>query len=297
MKELFDIINGTLLGDASIRSSNWKYPCYKLTAKDKNFLKWFQRLLNEYKIKSWISQDNKISGVHSLGFYINTCPFSEFKDLERRWYSKNENGSKTKIFPKDLELNQTILLHWYLGDGSFPRRKNDNNRVSPVVLSTNNFSKEDIDFMIKKLKELNLNFYPIRYKSGFTGNYCGYAIWSKVQDGTPFRFFKLIGIECPKEISKCITGRKGLGSNLHYFGGKWPTEDDWTRIMCKVKIGSILRNKRLELGWSQNQLSRKVGIRRENIRDVELCKRNFGVINFRKILKALDLNFKDFRNL
>lgn len=41
---------------------------------------------------------------------------------------------------------------------------------------------------------------------------------------------------------------------------------------------------------SQNQLGKKIGIRRENIRDVELMKRNFSIKNFRKILKALNLD-------
>jgi transcriptional regulator with XRE-family HTH domain len=51
-----------------------------------------------------------------------------------------------------------------------------------------------------------------------------------------------------------------------------------------------LRRRRLELGLSQNQLARKVGIRRENIRDVELMKRCFSIKNLRKILEALSLD-------
>ena len=44
---------------------------------------------------------------------------------------------------------------------------------------------------------------------------------------------------------------------------------------------------------SQNQLARKVGIRRENIRDVELMKRCFNIKNFRKILEALKLDVEE----
>jgi transcriptional regulator with XRE-family HTH domain len=46
----------------------------------------------------------------------------------------------------------------------------------------------------------------------------------------------------------------------------------------------------LQLGLSQNRLARKIGIRRENIRDVELCKRKFSVKNFRKILNVLNID-------
>ncbi len=71
----------------------------------------------------------------------------------------------------------------------------------------------------------------------------------------------------------------------------------WRRLnksLSNVKeVGKILREKRLELGLSQNQLAKLSGIRRENIKNVELQKRNFSVRNFKKILKALKLNVKD----
>ncbi|MBI2547682.1 MAG: helix-turn-helix transcriptional regulator [Candidatus Aenigmarchaeota archaeon] len=145
--------------------------------------------------------------------------------------------------------------------------------------------------MIQKLKELNLNFYPVEYKSGFTGKKCGYCLYSKTSDGTPFRFFKFIGLECPLGIASCSTGSKGIYHEQKFFKDKWPREEDWIKILSNIKlIGPILREKRSELGLSQNQLGNKIGIRRENIRDVELMKRNFGVKNFRKILEALDLD-------
>jgi DNA-binding XRE family transcriptional regulator len=134
---------------------------------------------------------------------------------------------------------------------------------------------------------LDLNFYPVKYKSGFTGKECGYCLYSNTQDGTPFRFFKLIGFECPREIANCSTGKKGIYKEEKFFKDKWPNEEDWIKILSNVKeIGPILRRKRLELGLSQNQLAKKVGIRRENIRDVELEKRNLSVKNFRKILNV-----------
>ncbi|MFH8108361.1 MAG: helix-turn-helix transcriptional regulator [Candidatus Aenigmatarchaeota archaeon] len=110
-------------------------------------------------------------------------------------------------------------------------------------------------------------------------------------DGTHFRFFKLIGFECPKEIANCSTGRKGRYGKEKFFKDKWPAEEDWIKILSNVKeIGPILRRRRLKLGLSQNQLAKKIGIRRENIRDVELSKRCFSVKNFIKVLKSLNLS-------
>jgi ribosome-binding protein aMBF1 (putative translation factor) len=118
------------------------------------------------------------------------------------------------------------------------------------------------------------------------------VLFSKTKDETIFRFFKLIGLKCPKEIENCYIGSKGGKS--HFFKDKWPTKEDWIKILSNVKeVGPILRKRRLELGLSQNQLARKVGIRIENIRDVELMKICFSVKNFRKILEALYLNVEE----
>jgi len=284
---LNEIIDGSLLGDGSIRSQSNKYFTYQITSKDKRFLRWVEKLFLNFGIKCWISVDNP--GIFKLGFYINSCPFQEFLVLRQKWYKK-ENGKTFKIIPFDLNITPTTLLFWYLGDGSLIKRRNDSNRVPFIVFATNTFSKEDINFLVKKLKELSLNFYPVKYKSGFTGKECGYCLYSNIQDGTPFRFFKLIGLECPKEIANCSTGKKGIYHEEKFFKDKWPTEEDWIKILSNVKeIGPILRERRLQLNLSQNQFGRKVGMRRENIRDVELSKRHFRVENFRKILNSLDL--------
>lgn len=288
--ELLEIINGTLLGDASIRIWRSKYLYYFLHAKDKEFLKWVKITFDNFKIKNYIVLNNKIFNTFSLGFYINACPHKELLSLRKNWYIK-VNEKTIKTVPKDIKLTSTVLLFWYLGDGSLIRRKNDSNRVPTIVLATNCFSKEDIDFLIQKLKELNLNFYPVAYKSGFTGKECGYCLYSNTQDGTPLRFFKLLGLKCPKEIANCSTGRKGIYHKEKFFKNKWPTEEDWLRILSNIKgVGAVLREKRIQLGLSQNQLGKKIKVRRETVRDLESARRNFSVRNFRKILNELDLN-------
>jgi len=289
------MITGTLLGDGCIALDRGKYPRYKLTAKDKNFLIWFQEPLKSFSIKSFVSRESKFLETFSLNVYINTSPFPELARLRERWYKKI-NGKTIKIIPKDLKLTPTILFFWHLGDGSLIRRKNDPNRVPFIVLATNNFLRRDIDFLIRKLKELNLNFYPVKYKSGFTGKDCGCCLYSNTQDGTPFRFFKLIGFECPKEIADCFTGRKGRYSELHYFKGKWPTEEDLIKILSNIDVSKILKHKRKESGLTQNQLAERIGTCREHVRDIENGRRYASVKIFRKVLKALNIEIKYLLN-
>jgi transcriptional regulator with XRE-family HTH domain len=59
------------------------------------------------------------------------------------------------------------------------------------------------------------------------------------------------------------------------------------------EVGKILREKRIELGYSQSNLAKIGGIRRENLRDVELMKRRFSVKNLKKVLNAMKLNVKE----
>ena len=294
MEKLLNILNGTLLGDACILFDNYKYKkyfVYKITAKGQIFLFWLNFIFKTFQINnSWITEDKRNNNF-SLCFYINNCKYSELMKLREKWYIEKHGKYAQKIIPRDLQLNSTVLLYWYLGDGSLIRRKNNSVNVPYIVLATNAFSKEDIDFLIQKLKELNLNFYPVKYKSGFTKKESGYCLYSKTQDGTPFRFFKLIGLECPKEIANCSTGRKGIYHEEKFFKDKWPTEKDWIKILSNVKgIGKSIKERREQINMSRKELTKLLKVGKSYIRSIESGNRNPSVNKLRAILKTLDLN-------
>jgi len=292
--KIFEIIDGTLIGDACIQFDNYKYQkyfSYKLSAKDRRFLEWIKLLFEKFELNNcWISIENKNPTRFALYFYINSCPYRQLLELRDKWY-KQINEKSMKTIPKNLKLTPIILLHWYLGDGCLIRRRSDSNRVPFIVLATNTFSKGDISFLIQKLKELNLNLYPVKYKSGFTKKESGYCLYSKTQDGTPYRFFKLIGLECPKEISNCSTGRKGIYHEEKFFKDKWPIEEDWVKILSNVKgIGKILRARREELGISRKELTKMLNVNKDYTRKIESGRRNPSVNKFRTILNTLNIN-------
>ncbi|KXB06655.1 hypothetical protein AKJ51_03270 [candidate division MSBL1 archaeon SCGC-AAA382A20] len=288
-----ELLEGTLLGDASIQKQetpHGDYFYYKLTAKDEKLLEHYRKLFGKYGIKNtYIVQDNKSQGTFSLGFYMNK--HSKLPGLKQKWY-KERNGKTLKVVPENLKLTSTVLLHWHLGDGSVPRRKEKNNMVPPVVLAANCFSEEGVELLIRKLKELGLNFYPVEYRSGFkNGKRSGECLYSCVQDDTLFRYFSLIGVNPPSEIKNCTTGRKGKGSETHYFKDKWPTRRDWLKILSNTsKVGEIFKKKRGELDYTQKEVAEKVGISREHIRDVENCKRHASVPIFKKILDVFNFS-------
>ncbi|MCD6402732.1 MAG: helix-turn-helix domain-containing protein, partial [Candidatus Aenigmarchaeota archaeon] len=284
------ILNGGLLSDASIREKDGKYYYFQWTAKTKKFLEWIKNLLEEKGVKNaYISISNYTTKTFMLGFYLNK--YADLVHLRQKWY-KQINGKTIKVVPKDLVLTPTTLLFWYLGDGSLVKRRNDDVRIPAVVLATNNFLKDDVDLLIKKLRELNLSFYPVKYKSGFTGKDCGYALWSKTSDGTPFRFFQLIGFEPPKNIARLVTGRKGRYSRPHFFLDKWPSEKELLRMLSNVKqFGRIFKMRRKKLGLTQREVANLVGVSREHVRNIENCKR---CGSFKVFMKMLNILFNSY---
>ena len=113
---LLEVVEGTLLGDASVKVDFYKsnsYFYYKLTAKDKNYLEWMKRLFEKFGIHCWMTHENKISDTHALYFYINNCPFSkQLLPLIKGWF-KEDNRRRKKGSSKRPEIdfyNFTLLV-------------------------------------------------------------------------------------------------------------------------------------------------------------------------------------------
>ena len=60
-----------------------------------------------------------------------------------------------------------------------------------------------------------------------------------------------------------------------------------------VRFGEKLRDIRLDLGYSQEELSFKAGLHRTYISSVERGKRNISLTNIKKLSDALGLKMKD----
>ena len=65
-----------------------------------------------------------------------------------------------------------------------------------------------------------------------------------------------------------------------------------------IKFGKKVRNERVELSLSQEDLAKKAGVHRTYIGMIERAEKNITLENIEKIAKALNLNlnniFKDF---
>jgi hypothetical protein len=93
--KLKDIIEGCLLGDGSIKNDADKYFSFGVSARDEKFVEWIKQLLESFNIHCWIGHNEKL---HSVWFYINTCPYKELLLLEKKWYKKGEKEKGLKLF-------------------------------------------------------------------------------------------------------------------------------------------------------------------------------------------------------
>lgn len=64
--------------------------------------------------------------------------------------------------------------------------------------------------------------------------------------------------------------------------------------MIKQKVGSRIRELRIDAGLSQEKLALAAELDRTYIASVENGKRNISIVNLEKIIKALDSSFSVF---
>lgn len=60
-----------------------------------------------------------------------------------------------------------------------------------------------------------------------------------------------------------------------------------------IKFGQKVRDRRLKLGLSQEDMAKKAGVHRTYIGMIERAEKNITLINIERISKALDINISD----
>jgi hypothetical protein len=150
-----DIIDGSLLSDGCItkRAPHCKNYCFVHSSAAKSYVEFIQKDLSfrtagkYHKPRTSPISSKIFSPIVGNGSYDLLSPTSEtFTEYRRNWYP---NGKK--IVPIDLELTQTTLLHWWLGDGTL-----DNGRG--VVFCTEGFDKTSLQRLSDKLTPLFPNY-------------------------------------------------------------------------------------------------------------------------------------------
>jgi LAGLIDADG DNA endonuclease family len=152
------VITGNLLGDGGLscqnKWSNDSFPFLSIGTIHYDHALFIARQLfakeSEKRIKERINKDG-FSG-HGAIFRITTLCHEELVPLFNQWYPK-ENCRK-KVIPKSLELDPTVLLHWFLGDGySYWVKGRKETSYLRVQFATQCFQKNDLDWLSENIKK------------------------------------------------------------------------------------------------------------------------------------------------
>lgn len=181
-----EIITGSMLGDGCISFCNDcnSIFCKNQKASSKEHLEWLELNMEPFsknlieihrdKIVKYIDHEVKqvSCNMHLSQYVFKTGCDKVFSDLEKDWYKRNENGDhlyrtrgkvkeRIKIIPKNLSLTPLAISIWYADDGSnYPKTRH-------VVLCTDSFQLEEVEYLITKLTDFDIKSYPVKQKNGF----------------------------------------------------------------------------------------------------------------------------------
>lgn len=156
-----NIINGILLGDAwlsdpkSGRNKN-SYLGLEHCTEQYQYVEHLNKKLHPYsykiyektRINPFKTKKTHKDKIESCGFH--TAQLELFTKLRLKWYPNNK-----KIVPKDLDLSWQTLAYWFCDDGSNLLGERCIRRHG--ILCTNSFELNDVEFLIKKIKEKNID--------------------------------------------------------------------------------------------------------------------------------------------
>jgi transposase len=147
-KNQTQIMTGNMLGDGYTslgRKSKNAYFNFKQQIKNIKYVEFIYSNLQPFSRKIIKTNNIRNDKIHKSCQFA-TISSEVFTKLHSKWY-RTENNKKTKIIPKDIYLTWKTVAFWYADDG------NNNIPKKSITLSTNGFSKNDILFLIDKLRQ------------------------------------------------------------------------------------------------------------------------------------------------
>lgn len=195
-KESRNLLISMLLGDGTISNNN----VFKLSHgyKQKEYLKWKIKLLNDYGIKNnglkeYISK--KGYNVGDVVYYTQLSVIPFIKLLRRIIYKPKKNYSNRKLLNR---LNALGVAIWYMDDGHINIRKTNNKIHGFYIKLATCLSKEENQIIIDYFKEVwNVSFY--QFKEGKNT----YSLCCGTKEGVKFiEIVKPYVTECPSMLYK-----------------------------------------------------------------------------------------------
>jgi hypothetical protein len=188
--KVLEVIDGEMLGDGSLAMSE-KNARFTYGTINREWTDYLREALSEIEMSivrtqpetRTVDEDGKVS--HRQEKYVwETLVHTGLTEQRKRWYPDGK-----KIVPRDLVLTPTVLLHWYIGDGSV-KKPGPKSEKQEIFLHSNCFNDNDIDFLIEKLAGLGIEARANRTSPTKSGQKL------RIVNSSIPRFFNVIG-QCP----------------------------------------------------------------------------------------------------
>jgi hypothetical protein len=143
-----EILEGMLLGDGSIGSSNGGKGYMNITQINRQFLVWLDNELGWVSSSISLQQTAKQSKDNLRDFTgekYNTSDVYQLTTVRHPYFTKLEEWYKTgeKVFPENTKLTPMRLKMWYCSDGNKQLRQGENARPSMVIACDNEYGNEE----------------------------------------------------------------------------------------------------------------------------------------------------------
>lgn len=149
--KLRDILTGLVLGDGTLGSTKGVY--YQQDDSYKEYILWLSELLSNHGLKQAgeinMRMGEKKDGGKWVAYHYCSKYYRELIPLKKWLYPNN-----TKSIPKDLEISPSIMLFWFVGDGSYYYENSGDRWVCRIVSST--FKKEKLELVLEQLQDIGI---------------------------------------------------------------------------------------------------------------------------------------------
>jgi hypothetical protein len=159
-KEVLSLIFGKLLGDANLTNEKHRQPRFRFQHcySDRE---WGFYCYDSLKVfiplappKKRVTSDPRLIKGYSESIYVQSRTSQLFVLLKHLWYQGNKKVIPFEIL--SILFDEAGLAWWYQDDGHL---KIDDNKVRKIILSTDNFSREENEKLLELLKQkFNLSF-------------------------------------------------------------------------------------------------------------------------------------------
>lgn len=163
------VLNGLLLGDGCLflgKSNNHPLLTVGRSATDLEYLKYqasiFRNLCSNEGIISSNKYDKKKNKTY-LGYKFRTRSLDILLPYYKLWYPQDK-----KVVPSNLKLTPITMAHWFCDDGNISRkkdRKGNESQALKLKLSTNSFTKNEVEFLCSLLSQKYGKFFHIQKDS------------------------------------------------------------------------------------------------------------------------------------